>query len=96
MVDQARKMYHELSPETGEFIDFMIDHELMDLKNKPGKASTGYMTSLDRYKAPFVFSCFNQTIFDMQVLTRYAPAHGKQLLPPCRNRYVPAAYIQPG
>ena len=42
MVDQARKMYHELSPETGEFIDFMIDHELMDLKNKPGKASTGY------------------------------------------------------
>lgn len=69
MVDQARKMYHELSPETGEFIDFMIDHELMDLKNKPGKASTGYMTSLDRYKAPFVFSCFNQTIFDMQVLS---------------------------
>lgn len=62
-------MYHELSPETGEFIDFMIDHELMDLKNKPGKASTGYMTSLDRYKAPFVFSCFNQTIFDMQVLS---------------------------
>ena len=47
----------------------MIDHELMDLKNKPGKASTGYMTSLDRYKAPFVFSCFNQTIFDMQVLS---------------------------
>ena len=54
---------------SGEFIDFMIDHELMDLKNKPGKASTGYMTSLDRYKAPFVFSCFNQTIFDMQVLS---------------------------
>lgn len=69
MVEQARKMYHEISPQTGEFIDFMIEHELMDLKNKPGKASTGYMTSLLRYKAPFVFSCFNQTIFDMQVLT---------------------------
>ena len=69
MVEQARKMYHDISPETGEFIDFMIDHELMDLKNKPGKASTGYMTYLNRYKAPFVFSCFNQTIFDMQVLT---------------------------
>lgn len=69
MVEEARKMYHELSPETGEFIDFMIEHELMDLKNKPGKASTGYMTSLLDYKAPFVFSCFNQTIFDMQVLT---------------------------
>lgn len=69
MVEQARQMYHEISPETGEFIDYMIEHELMDLKNKPGKASTGYMTSLLDYKAPFVFSCFNQTIFDMQVLT---------------------------
>lgn len=69
MVARAREMYHELSPETGEFIDFMIEHELMDLKNKPGKASTGYMTGLDTYQAPFVFSCFNQTIFDMQVLT---------------------------
>ena len=69
MVNEAAKMYHEMSPETGEFIDFMIEHELMDLKNKPKKASTGYMTELQRYLAPFVFSCFNQTIFDMQVLT---------------------------
>lgn len=69
MVEQARKMYHAISPETGEFIDFMIDHELMDLKNKPGKASTGYMTSLTSLRAPYVFSCFNQTIFDMQVLS---------------------------
>ena len=69
MINQARKMYHDLSPETGEFIDFMIDHELTDLKNKPGKASTGYMTILSSLKAPFVFSCFNHTIFDMQVLT---------------------------
>ena len=69
MIRTAQQMYHELSPETGEFIDFMIDHELMDLKNKPGKASTGYCTMLPSRKAPFVFSCFNQTIFDMQVLT---------------------------
>ena len=69
MIEQARRMYHEMSPETGEFIDFMIEHNLMDLKNKPGKASTGYMTSLPTLDAPFVFSCFNQTIFDAQVLT---------------------------
>lgn len=69
MIKQARKMYHEMSPETGEFIDFMIEHNLMDLKNKPGKASTGYMTTLPSFNAPFVFSCFNQTIFDAQVLT---------------------------
>ncbi len=69
MVRTAQKMYHDISQETGEFIDFMIEHELMDLKNKPGKASTGYMTELPSLKAPFVFSCFNQTIYDMQVLT---------------------------
>lgn len=69
MVKQAQKMYHSMSAETGEFIDFMIKHKLLDLKNKQGKASTGYMTSLPDYKAPYVFSCFNQTIFDMQVLT---------------------------
>lgn len=69
LVKEAQKMYHDLSPETGEFIDFMIKHELMDLKNKPNKASTGYMTELPDYNAPYVFSCFNQTKFDIEVLT---------------------------
>ncbi len=69
MIEQARGMYHEMRPETGEFIDFMIDHKLMDLKNKANKASTGYMTYLPDYQAPYVFSCFNHTIFDMQVLS---------------------------
>ncbi len=69
LVKEAQKMYHELSPETGEFIDFMLEHDLMDLSNKPNKASTGYMTTLTQYKAPFVFSCFNNTIGDIQVLT---------------------------
>lgn len=69
LVEIAREMYKDMSKETGEFIDFMIDHELLDLKNKPGKASTGYMTSILKYKSPFVFSCFNGTIGDIQVLT---------------------------
>ncbi|MDD4112020.1 MAG: M3 family oligoendopeptidase [Herbinix sp.] len=69
LVKEAQKMYHDMSPETAEFIDFMIEHELMDLKNKPNKASTGYMTELTDYKAPYVFSCFNQTKFDIEVLT---------------------------
>ena len=69
LVEKARQMYHDLSKETGEFIDFMLEHELMDLKNKPNKASTGYMTELPLYDAPFVFSCFNHTTFDTEVLT---------------------------
>ena len=69
MISQAQKMYHDISPETGEFVDFMIGHELLDLKNKPGKASTGYMTILPDYLAPFVFACLNHTTFDAQILT---------------------------
>jgi M3 family oligoendopeptidase len=69
LVLEAQKMYHAMSAETGEFIDFMIEHDLMDLKNKPNKAATGYMTSLPDYEAPYVFSCFNHTIYDMQVLS---------------------------
>ena len=69
LVEQARKMYHDMSAETGEFIDFMIEHELMDLDNKPNKAATGYMTTLNDYKAPFVYSCFNGTTGDVDVLT---------------------------
>ncbi len=69
LVEQARKMYRDMSKETGEFIDFMIEHELMDLENKPNKAQTGYMTSLSDYRAPFVYSCFNGTTADVDVLT---------------------------
>ncbi len=69
LVEQARKMYHDMSAETGEFIDFMLEHELMDLDNKPNKAAIGYMTTLSDYKAPFVYSCFNGTTGDVDVLT---------------------------
>ncbi len=69
MIARAREIYKELSPETAEFIDFMVEHRLFDLKNRPGKASTGYMTDLPEYRAPFVFSCFNHTTFDAEVLT---------------------------
>ena len=65
----ARTMYHELSPETAEFIDFMQDNELFDVESRPGKMSGGYMTSLPSYKAPFIFANWNDTSGDVDVLT---------------------------
>ena len=65
----ARTMYHELSPETAEFIDFMQDNELFDVESRPGKMSGGYMTSLPTYKAPFIFANWNNTSADVDVLT---------------------------
>lgn len=68
-IDEAKRMYHEMSKETGEFIDFMFDRELVDLEAKEGKMSGGYCTSFCDYKAPFVFSNFNGTSGDVDVLT---------------------------
>lgn len=72
MVDQAKVMYHELSPETDEFFQIMTGQELMDLTTKPGKANGGYMTFLPDYKVPFIFSNFNGTSGDVDVLTHEA------------------------
>ena len=69
LVEKAREMYKEMSKETGEFFDFMTENHLMDLVAKPGKQGGGYMTYLPDYKAPFIFSNFNGTSGDVDVLT---------------------------
>ncbi len=68
----GRKMYHELSPETTTFIDFMMEGGLFDVLAKPGKAPGGYCTSIPCYKSPFIFSNFNGTAGDVDVLTHEA------------------------
>lgn len=72
LVDQAKTMYRELSPETDEFFSVMTGQELMDLTTKPGKANGGYMTFIPDYKVPFIFSNFNGTSGDVDVLTHEA------------------------
>ncbi len=72
MLQAAEKMYHELSPETGEFFSFMVEHDLFDLETRPNKHLGGYCTSLELYRAPFIFSNFNGTSADVDVLTHEA------------------------
>lgn len=72
IIAQGKKMYDELAHETGEFFDFMIDNHLMDLEAKTGKAGGGYCTYVEGYKAPFIFSNFNGTSGDIDVLTHEA------------------------
>ena len=68
----GKKMYQELSPETAEFIDFMFDNELFDVLPRAGKAPGGYCTEIGDYKSPFIFSNFNATAGDVDVLTHEA------------------------
>lgn len=78
IIENGKKMYSELSKETGEFFDFMLENELMDLVTKKSKASGGYCTYIPDYKSPFIFSNFNQTSDDIDVLTHEA-GHAFQL-----------------
>ncbi|WP_064092340.1 M3 family oligoendopeptidase [Rossellomorea aquimaris] len=72
IIENGKKMYDELSPETKEFFQFMIDHNLMDLEAKKGKAGGGYCTYIANYDSPFIFSNFNGTSGDIDVLTHEA------------------------
>jgi M3 family oligoendopeptidase len=69
IVEQARRMYEELSEETGMFFDFMERRKLMDLVAKDGKQPGGYCTYIPDYGTPFIFSNFNGTSGDIDVLT---------------------------
>lgn len=65
----GKKMYGELSQETKEFFDFMLEHELFDVLGRPNKAAGGYMDMLMLYKAPIIFANFNGTSGDVDVMT---------------------------
>lgn len=78
IIENGKKMYEDLSKETKEFFDFMLDNELMDLVTKENKAAGGYCTYIPNYKSPFIFSNFNQTSEDIDVLTHEA-GHAFQL-----------------
>jgi M3 family oligoendopeptidase len=68
----GRKFYHELSQETAEFIDAMLDNELMDVLSRTGKAGGGYCTDLADYRVPFIFANFNGTSGDVETITHEA------------------------
>lgn len=68
----GKAMYQDLSLETKEFIEAMFDGEMFDVLSRDGKAPGGYCTSFPSYKMPFIFSNFNGTSDDVDVLTHEA------------------------
>ena len=65
----GQKMYAELSAETKEFFDFMMENELFDVLGRKNKRAGGYMTYIPDYKSPFIFANFNATAGDVDVIT---------------------------
>ena len=72
ILEQGKKFYDELSPETSEFFRTMLDEELMDVLSTEGKEGGGYQTDLMLYERPFIFSNFNGTQGDVEVITHEA------------------------
>ncbi len=72
IVATAKKFYDELSPETSEFFQTMLDGELMDLIATEGKRGGGYCTDIYDYEVPFIFANFNGTRDDVETVTHEA------------------------
>lgn len=94
IVDQAKVMYEELSPETNEFFNFMISNNLMDLVAKKGKAGGGFCTAIPNYEAPYIFSNFNGTSGDIDVLTHEA-GHAFQVYQSLKQKIEVPEYLWP-
>lgn len=65
----GQEMYAQLSGETKEFFDFMMENSLFDVIGRKTKRVGGYMDYLPLYHAPFVFANFNGTSSDVDVIT---------------------------
>lgn len=93
IIAQGKKFYDELSPETSEFFQTMLDGELMDVLSTEGKAGGGYCTGILDYRVPFIFANFNGTQGDVDVITHEA---GHAFAAWMNRDRVPAGYIWPG
>ena len=89
---QGRKFYEELSPETAEFFNMMLDGELLDVLSKEGKAGGGYCTAIPDYEVPFIFANFNGTQGDVEVVTHEA---GHAFAAWLNRKRVPMEYVWP-
>ena len=89
---QGKKFYDELSPETSEFFQTMLDNELMDVLSTEGKQSGGYCTSIPDYEVPFIFANFNGTQHDVEVVTHEA---GHAFASWLNRHRVPMEYVWP-
>ena len=89
----GKKFYEELSPETGEFFNTMLDGELLDVLSTEGKQAGGYCTGIPDYEVPFIFANFNGTQHDVEVVTHEA-GHAFECW--MNRKRIPLDYVWPG
>lgn len=68
-METARRMFEQMSPETAEFIDYLMDNGLYDVEIRDGKVGGGYMTTFEKYRAPFIFANFDGTSENVYIIS---------------------------
>jgi len=92
IVHQTIDGFAEIDPRLGDFARMMNRGELLDLVARPGKAGGGYCTSFPTLGVPFVFSNFNGSSGDVEVLM-HELGHAFQMY---RSRALPSVdYLVP-
>ncbi len=92
ILNEGRKFYDALSPETSEFFRTMLDNELLDVLSTEGKEGGGYCTGITEYEVPFIFANFNGTQHDVEVVTHEA---GHAFAYWMNRKRIPGAYAWP-
>ncbi len=92
ILEQGKKFYDALSPETSEFFRTMLDEQLLDVLSTEGKRAGGYCTGIMQYERPFIFANFNGTQHDVEVVTHEA---GHAFAYWMNRKRIPVAYAWP-
>ena len=92
ILEQGRKFYDALSPETSVFYRTMREEGLMDVLSTEGKQAGGYCTSIELYERPFIFANFNGTQGDVEVVTHEA---GHAFAYWMNRKRIPTEYADP-
>ena len=93
ILSHGKKFYDELSPETSEFFNMMLENELLDVLSTKGKAGGGFCESIPDYEVPFIFANFNGTQHDVEVVTHEA---GHAFAAWMNRKRTPLSYLWPG
>ncbi len=87
MMQKVISMLREMSPETDEFISYILNHELIDYKPRPEKAFREFYTLLPYSKAPFMFEHFTGSAEDVQYLSE-SLGHAFASYRACRRQHI--------
>ena len=68
IVARTREAFAAIDPSLGSFVDMLVERDLLDVENRPGKALGAYCTSFPTRNVPFVFANFNGSRGDVRTL----------------------------